>query len=224
MDTTEIYPGKVAIVTGARGFLGRHTSAALTASGWSVLGLGHGSWTAEEARAWGVGRWVHGPVNLSTLKALDIQPALICHCAGGGSVSHSIQSPRDDFRRTVETTMDVLEFARLCAPGAVVLYPSSAAVYGATTKLPMQESDPCNPISPYGVHKLMAEQACAYYAKNFGLRVACTRFFSIYGPQLRKQLLWDACQKMTIQKSPSFFGSGQETRDWINILDARPCG
>jgi UDP-glucose 4-epimerase len=84
----------------------------------------------------------------------------------------------------------------------------------------MRESDPCNPVSPYGVHKLMAEQACAYYAKNFRLRVACVRFFSIYGPQLRKQLLWDACQKMTIQKSPSFFGSGQETRDWINILDA----
>jgi UDP-glucose 4-epimerase len=67
----------------------------------------------------------------------------------------------------------------------------------------------------------MAELALSSYANSFGLRVACVRFFSVYGPGLRKQLLWDACSKLA-KGVPvlALGGGGSEVRDWLHVEDA----
>jgi UDP-glucose 4-epimerase len=109
----------------------------------------------------------------------------------------------------------VLEFMRTRAPKALLLFPSSAAVYGATPAGPIDEEAPLNPVSLYGEHKKMAEELCA----SSGLRVALLRLFSVYGPGLRKQLLWDACRKLSAGER-TFGGDGTEKRDWVHVEDA----
>lgn len=210
---------KTALVTGANGFLGRHVSRNLSESGWNVFGLGHGTWTSKEANSWGVAEWLSSDVTLDALQDMNVRPQVIVHCAGSGSVSDSLTRPLDDFSRTTLTLAAVLEYARTHVPDAVVVYPSSAAVYGNAVSLPIEERTPLLPESPYGVHKIIAEQLCSSYARNFNIATVVIRFFSIYGEGLKKQLIWDACKKI-YSGDFNFFGTGDETRDWLHVADA----
>jgi nucleoside-diphosphate-sugar epimerase len=88
--------------------------------------------------------------------------------------------PVQDFPRTVQTTMDVLEFARLYFPTSKIVIPSSAAVYGVVDQLPIVEDAPQQPVSPYGFHKRIAEELARSYASFFGIQTAIIRFFSVY--------------------------------------------
>ncbi|WP_047490505.1 NAD(P)-dependent oxidoreductase [Terriglobus sp. TAA 43] len=208
-----------ALVTGANGFIGRHISRELSALGYQVVGIGHGKWEEAEWKAWGIGRWAEQDIHRDALVELNITPSLIFHCAGGGSVAYSIDHPLSDFERTVTATANVLEYARLYAPLARIVYPSSASVYGTVATVPIQEESPILPISQYGIHKLMAEQMVLSYGRQFNLPVVIVRLFSVYGNGLRKQLLWDACKKLHAGDF-SFMGTGEETRDWLHVEDA----
>ena len=210
---------KSVLITGAYGFIGRHVARQMAGDGWQVIGLGHGAWVKEEWEAWGVAEWHTADITLENLITYAGEPDVIVHCAGSGSVGFSMTHPYQDFQRTVATTLAVLEYARLHAPKAKISYPSSAGVYGVADKLPILESDPLAPASPYGVHKRMAEDLCRSYANNFGISVAMTRLFSVYGVGLRKQLLWDASQKINNGEN-EFFGTGEEIRDWLHVEDA----
>jgi UDP-glucose 4-epimerase len=210
---------KTALVTGAYGFIGRYVARQLARDGWRVIGVGHGSWAREEWQTWGIAEWHVADITLETLITYGGQPSVIVHCAGSGSVGFSMTHPYQDFQRTVTTTLAVLEFARMYAPKAQVVYPSSAGVYGVVEKLPIVETDPLFPASPYGVHKRTAETLCESYAQHFGVAVAVVRLFSVYGEGLRKQLLWDAVQKIARGES-KFFGTGEEIRDWLHVEDA----
>jgi UDP-glucose 4-epimerase len=207
------------LVTGANGFLGRHVALFFARKGHTVLGMGHGEWSREEWEQWGLSAWHRADVTLGTLKQHAGIPSAIVHCAGGGSVSFSIEDPIADFERTVVTTAHVLEYVRLAAPFCRVVYPSSASVYGTVEKLPIREDCHAAPISQYGVHKLMAEQMVASYARQFRTSAAVVRLFSVYGCGLRKQLLWDACRKFA-NSDHIFMGSGEEVRDWLHVEDA----
>jgi UDP-glucose 4-epimerase len=208
-----------ALVTGAYGFIGRNVARYLARNGWRVLGIGHGGWDHLQSKAWGLSDWHAADVTLENLVTHGGRPDLIVHCAGGASVGFSIERPFQDYQRTFSTTAAVLEFARLHSPGAAVVLPSSAAVYGEARELPIVETAPLRPVSPYGEHKRMAEQMCRLYGEQFGVATAVLRFFSVYGPGLRKQLLWDACDRLARNEPPRFFGDGTETRDWLHIDD-----
>lgn len=210
---------KVALITGAHGSIGQYVAETLKAQGWKTHGIGHGQWKAEQLARVGLDHWHEADVRLESLKATAIKPSLIVHCAGSGSVGDSITNPYLDFQRTVDTTAAVLEFLRSQCPAAALVYPSSAAVYGIAHEFPMSENSPLRPTSPYGAHKIAAENLVREHARLFGLNVAIVRLFSIYGEGFRKQLLWDACQRISAGDD-EFFGTGRETRDWLHASDA----
>ena len=212
----------LALVTGAHGFLGQNLARFLSRNGRTVVGVGHGSW--PESRDNGVARWVNGEVdrdNLDLLRADAGQPHAIFHLAGGSLVGPSFVAPLEDFRRSVESTAKLLDWIRDKSPATRLIFVSSAAVYGSGHTSAIGENAQLAPQSPYGFHKLMAEALCRSYATHFGLNVSIVRLFSVYGPGLRKQLLWDMCLRIDRGENPlQLGGTGEERRDWIHISDA----
>jgi UDP-glucose 4-epimerase len=208
---------KTVLITGAAGFIGSYVAREFANNGWHVIGLGRGDWS--DWRDHGLAAWHSTDICIDSLLKYAGKPDAIVHCAGGASVGFSIDYPANDFDLTVRTTSMVLEFIRVHSPTTRLVYPSSAAVYGQVKKLPIVEKTPLKPLSPYGLHKQMAEALCQLYASQFGVSVAITRLFSIYGTGLRKQLLWDACKKIQ-RKECDFFGTGEEIRDWLHVEDA----
>src|ERR1700730_7520819 len=85
------------LVTGAHGFIGRHACRNYAAAGWTVIGLGHGTWSRDEWRTWGLTEWAAENVTLDTLLTYGRDPAHIIHCAGSGSVAFSVSHPMQDF-------------------------------------------------------------------------------------------------------------------------------
>ena len=211
------------IVTGASGFLARYAARHFSRLGWSVFGLGHGT-EAFSFQEWGLSRWQEGSVHLDSLASFIAEhgePDVVLHCAGSGSVGKSWDNPMEDFQRTAATTAAVIEAIRRFAPGALLLYPSSAAVYGDSPKHLLSEDDAICPMSPYGLHKHLSETLCVGANRIWGLRVAIVRFFSLYGPGLRKQLLWDIVNKLASGTDRLVLdGTGNEERDFFYIDDA----
>jgi UDP-glucose 4-epimerase len=189
-----------------------------------VLGLGHGAWPAPEAKEWGLSHWLNGEIEASNLNALRVAggfPGAVVHLAGGATVGAAVAYPREDFSRTVGTTAELLEWLRQESPETRLVVASSAAVYGAGHAGLITEDAPVNPSSPYGYHKWMMEALCRSYGSSFGLRTVVARMFSVYGPGLKKQLLWDLCSKLgTVPDTVELGGSGKELRDWIDVRDA----
>jgi UDP-glucose 4-epimerase len=211
---------KIIFVTGAAGFIGKNSAKYFAENGWYVVGLGLGKWCREEFQEWGIKEWYPGLITKKLLAQVNKKPDVVLHCAGGGSVGFSMEHPKEDFAMTVESTENVLEFMRLHCSEARLIYPSSAAVYGQKEDAPIKETDSLEPVSSYGIHKKMTEELCEYYSKNFGIKISIVRFFSAYGPALKKQLLWDACNKIYHFKEEIIFsGTGKETRDFIHIND-----
>jgi UDP-glucose 4-epimerase len=211
------------LITGAHGFIGKHLARWLTLQGHHVVGLGHGIWPAAEAESWGVCHWMNGDIhsgNLRLLKQAGGIPDVVYHLAGGSSVGVAIANPREDFFRTVATTAELLEWLRVDAPAARLVVVSSAAVYGAGHEGPIGEHTALTPYSPYGYHKLIMEELCRSYAASYGLRVSIARLFSVYGSELKKQLLWDFCTRLAVGAQPFLlYGSGNEVRDWTEVRD-----
>lgn len=213
---------KTVLITGGYGFLGRAVTVKFKQANFRIVGIGRGRWAQEEARAHGFDMWLDAGVSLSNLLNLEDRFDLIVHCAGNGSVGFSLQNPLEDFYKTVQATAELLEYMRLVKSDALLIYPSSAGVYGAKQDAPITETDSLNPISPYGYHKKIVEDMLVSYSRTYGIRIAVIRFFSIYGPGLTKQLLWDASLKLQSSNggAAEFWGTGEETRDWINSEDA----
>jgi len=209
-------------VTGAKGFIGSHLVSHLAGQGAHVGGIGGAASASGDALTGGLAHWVGGAVGPETLDLLESRtgtPATIFHLAGGSSIGASLADPAADFERTVGSSAALLEWMRWRAPEAALVAVSSAAVYGTGHDRPIPEDAPARPCSPYGCHKQAMESLCRSYAENFGLRVAVARLFSVYGPGLRKQLLWDLCGHLAASGGARLGGTGRELRDWTHVGD-----
>jgi UDP-glucose 4-epimerase len=188
-----------------------------------VHGIGHGAIHDSDRLRLGLASWLNGEIDAANLNALALAhgaPSRIFHLAGGSSVGLSIAQPFEDFSRTVVSTARLLEWLRGSAPQCHVIAASSAAVYGSGHAGPIPEDAVLSPMSPYGYHKLMMEQLCNSYAASFGIRSTVVRLFSVYGPRLRKQLLWDVCCRLAQGESALVLGgTGSEIRDWTDVRD-----
>lgn len=206
---------------GAAGFIGRHVAKKLAENGFRVIGLGHGSWSEDDWKKWGLSSWLNSDISVSALDSLDLRgiPQCMIHCGGSASVSFAYNAPLLDFQRSVQSTSEILEWARLRTESKCrVVLVSSAAVYGDQGDIDATENSVRAPISPYGFNKVLAENLCDSYSRFFDVPVAIVRLFSVYGEGLRKQLLWDALNKFKSYES-NFFGTGHELRDWVHVED-----
>lgn len=214
---------KIALITGAAGFVGKHVCHKFAMEGYSVIGIGRGGESKDQLTHWGVDRWIEGSITADLLTRVDVSefPSVIVHCAGSGSVGQSFTSPYTDYMSSVDSLAKVLEWVRLNRNDANcrIVLTSSAAVYGNQNCFELNEDAELRPASPYGYHKLMAEVLLRSYSDHFGIKTSIVRLFSVYGDSLKKQLLWDAFKKFK-NGNAVFFGSGNELRDWIHIDDA----
>ena len=101
---------RTVLVTGGAGFLGRAVAREYAQRGWTVIGIGHSSWTGDEARISGFSTWHTANVDHEVLSRITTLVDVVVHCAGNGSVPYSLSYPLEAFCRTVQTTAAVLEF------------------------------------------------------------------------------------------------------------------
>jgi len=214
-----IWSQRRVLVTGGGGFIGRHLIQRLVSLGSRVVSLGGNRNDMELVPG---AHYIFGDISRDTLETVDFVPEMVFHLAGGASVAASVADPPEDFLKTVFSTVLLLDFLRRHWPGAQLVYVSSAAIYGEAAHKKASHDLACLPISPYGVHKRQVEFLLLDYARMYQTRSIILRPFSVYGPGLRKQLLWDAMQKAS-RGVFEFFGSGDELRDWVYVSDLVEC-
>lgn len=189
-----------------------------------MVGLGHENPLAGKLEDWGIQASFLGRISVDSLKQAASQsgePQVIFHAAGGSVVGASWQNPSTDFANTVLTTQAVIEATASFSKPPLIIYPSSAAVYGGQHSDKIAETVATRPISPYGVHKLASEELLKGAQRMYGVQCVIIRYFSLYGPELRKQLLWDISRRILDGERPlSLGGNGTETRDFLYATDA----
>ena len=207
------------LVTGAAGFLGRHIVREMIRGGWDVLAVDSAS-PENAAMPNGV---VYRSLQLpsETLRSLlqEHRPSACVHAAGRASVAASVADPDVDFAASVLVTQSLLTGLRDFAPGCRTVLLSSAAVYGQPDELPISETAPMRPLSPYGYHKRVCEVLIEQSARLFDVPAASARIFSAFGPGLRRQVLWEIASQYSEKNWASLKGTGKESRDFIHASD-----
>jgi nucleoside-diphosphate-sugar epimerase len=101
------------------------------------------------------------------------------------------------------------------------VYSSSSSVYGDNVPIPMREDALPQPVSPYGVSKLAAEQLCYLYYVNYAVPTVALRYFTVYGPRQRPDMGFHKFIRATLLGQPiTVFDDGEQTRDFTYVDDA----
>ncbi len=219
------------LVTGGAGFIGSHIAGALLQQGASVRVLDNfSSGRRENLSALGPqadstrlevieGDLRHASAVLAAVRAVDV----VFHEAAFVSVAESMVKPQHCFDVNVGGTSMLMEAARQAGVRRIVIA-SSAAIYGDSDALPLVESTPARPLSPYAASKAADETYAAMYTHAFGLEVVALRYFNVYGPRQRPDSMYAAAVPIFIRKRldgqpVTIFGDGRQTRDLIYVGD-----
>jgi len=169
------------LVTGGAGYIGSHTCKALAAEGFEPVAFDSLTIGHRDAVRWGP--LIEGDI-LDTAAVVDAikthRPTAVIHFAAFAYVGESVDDPAKYYLNNVAGTLSVLDACR-AADLNLVVFSSSCAVYGVPDRLPISETAPLSPISPYGRTKHFAEQILADYAAAYGLRYAALRYFNAAG-------------------------------------------
>lgn len=218
-----------ALVTGVAGFIGSTLAERLIANGNDVIGVD--CFTPYYDRSLKIRnlsnllRSKHFLFHDSDLSLCAIDPILdgvevVFHESGQPGVRSSWGDDFQEYlRHNVAVTQRLLESCRK-REGTAVVVASSSSVYGTANRYPVVETDPTNPISPYGVTKLAAEHLCTLYGKEFGLLTASLRYFTVFGPRQRPDMAMTRLIKAAIlgEEFP-MYGSGEQRRDFTFVED-----
>jgi UDP-glucose 4-epimerase len=219
-----------ALVTGAAGFIGSHLTAALLDRGAEVTGIDcftdYYPRAIKEAnldvnRGRAGFRFVYGSLQHASLDALLEDKTHVFHLAAQAGVRRSWGR---DFRVYTDNNVDATQrLLEACVGRALhrVVYASSSSVYGDNAAIPMREDALPQPVSPYGVTKLAAEQLCYLYHVNHGVPTASLRYFTVYGPRQRPDMAFHRFIRAALQNTPiTVYGDGEQTRDFTFVADA----
>ena len=216
------YPRSVQIlVTGGAGFIGSNLTRSLIESGHEVRVLDDLS-TGLSANIQGLPlEFHHGSItDKDTVNQCSLGVDAIVHLAARGSVARSIAEPESTHLVNVTGTLNVLEAAR--SSGAHLVFASSSSVYGSNTKLPKNEMDWTQPISPYGASKLAAEAYTLAYQEAYQLDALALRFFNVYGPFQRPDHDYAAVIPRFVRSGLAegqveIHGDGEQSRDFTHV-------
>ncbi|GAC1361631.1 MAG: SDR family oxidoreductase [Actinomycetota bacterium] len=164
---------------------------------------------------------------LGDLATLDLAPIirqraidLVFHLAGNSYVPPSIDDPISDLAQNAAMTLSVLEALRHLAAPPLLVFVSSAAVYGDCQRVPMDEDHPLRPVSPYGISKLAAEQYVSLYSALHRVPSIVVRPFSLYGPGQYKQVVYDLLGRaFGGSVALEVRGSPEVARDFVFVAD-----
>ena len=161
--------------------------------------------------------------NLVKEKMKDIDA--VFHEAALVSVTSSVRNPIITNDINVGGTINLLKASSDLGVKRFI-FASSAAIYGDTNSPLAKEGTIPNPISPYGVSKLAAENYVRVFHKAYGLETVCLRYFNVYGPRQSFDVQDAYGGAITIftnrllkNMSPIIYGDGEQTRDFIYIQD-----
>ena len=171
------------IVTGAAGYIGGQTVLNLTDAGHEVFGIDLRVPTDQLARTgntwWHTGDYT---TEVALITAKQFAPDAIVHCAGTSLVGPSLFMPELYYENNFVKTKRLLDFMLANQMlNTRFIFSSSAAIYGEPVMTPCQETDPAEPISPYGESKLMIEWMLRSYAQAYGLDSVSFRYFNACG-------------------------------------------
>lgn len=208
------------IVLGSSGFVGKTVCRQLMAQNISVIGMD--TIASDENKLY---QFYQSGISSQLFSEVlkEQQIAYVINAAGKASVRDSFDEPFADFNHNTVLTHVVLDAIHRHSPQTRLILLSSAAVYGNPERLPVLESDPLQPISPYGFHKQQSELIAREFYTCFGIHSVVLRVFSCYGAGQRKLFLWDLCNKAMAAKKIVLKGCGNESRDFVHVEDVASC-
>ena len=219
-----------ALVTGAAGFIASHLCEVLLDRGADVIGVDcftdyYPRALKEANLAVNKGRqnfrFVEARIQDADLQSLLHGTTHVFHLAAQAGVRKSWGR---DFRvytdHNVDASQQLLE-ACVGQPLHRFVYASSSSVYGDNASIPMRETALPQPVSPYGVTKLAAEQLCYLYHVNHGVPTSSLRYFTVYGPRQRPDMGFHRFIRAALEGDPiTLYGDGEQTRDFTFVRDA----
>lgn len=221
------------LVTGGAGFIGSHVVDALLSNGRDVRVLDDFSTGKDENLddAWALA--AQGGAGLQVLEG-DVRDEVrmrdavdgcdtVIHLAAAVSVPRSLEDPVGCDSVTHGGTVNAVRQAVEAGVGRFVLA-SSCAVYGDAASLPIAETSPPRPLSPYADAKLASEAVCADAADAGQLAAVCLRFFNVYGPRQDPGSAYSGVISRFLSAAAagepvSIFGDGRQTRDFVYVGD-----
>lgn len=222
--------GRTVLVTGGAGFIGSHVVERLGRLGALPRVLDDLS-SGHRRNLEGLTGPGDEPVELIEGSILD--PAAlteavrgadaVVHLAAMVSVPQSVAEPGRCHEVNVVGTVGVLEAARDAGVGRLV-FASSSAVYGEEPRLPSRETDPIDCVSPYAASKAAGEAFVTAYGRCYDLATASLRFFNVFGPRQDPKSPYAAAiaafaSAIAEGRSPTVFGDGSQTRDFVPVHD-----
>lgn len=143
---------------------------------------------------------------------------LIYFLSGNSNQETSKNDIYYDLETSFLTFIKLLEASKKTKNKTTIWFASSVVVYGVNNK-PLKENFDLNPVSNYAIIKLICENVCKFYSKNFNLNIGIMRIFSTFGPGLRRQVVFDTIKKIKTLNKFKVIGSGNEKRNFAYIDD-----
>ncbi len=216
---------KKAVVTGGAGFIGSHIVDKLISQGVEVIIFDDMSMGSEDninpkAKFHKIDISIMGPRTLAKfMQGVDT----VFHVASRTRVQPSIKNPSLYHRVNVTGTVNMLVASVKCGVKRFV-YSASSSAYGEKDQMPLVETMSTNPMSPYGLTKLMGEEYCKLFHTQYGLETVNLRYFNVYGE--RQNLDGGYCLVMGIfakqalqNQSLTIVGDGEQRRDFTYVGD-----